>query len=494
MRSDPAVDERRRRRLAEIVADGAEHHGDLLRDSRGRRSACAPRRSPAACGPRRPLRDATPVPAGSRRARRARETAARRPPSSSASAKPIDGRARAQQQLLDLSPDPLGRAGRRAGCVRHSAVVPGSTANSKRAANWTARSTRRLSSRERPGIDGAEQCAARGRRRPSNGSRYSLGQRIPGDGVDREVAAARRLLERQRRIALDGESLVAAAGLRLAPGQRHVEAGDLVDGEALADGVDAAEAREQRLQAIRRRRRRPRRRCLCDGRPISRSRTQPPTISARPPSSRTARAIADRACSSRRGGRHRLLARCESHSRCSGTTGSILLRAAQRLIVTAWRHDPPRDARRTPDAGPARIHAQATPRSSRDRASRRTTRGCWRRCRRARTRSARRASPATAPAAVRGRLRESTPESRRPMGNAAPSTPPRAARSHSASVGSRSALPVRRAPRAIGRRVVPADADDRADRRRQRPGRSSRAARRAPWPSMKRAYSPRVTG
>ena len=30
-RSDAAVDKRRRRRLAEIVADGAEHHGDLLR-------------------------------------------------------------------------------------------------------------------------------------------------------------------------------------------------------------------------------------------------------------------------------------------------------------------------------------------------------------------------------------------------------------------------------------------------------------------------------
>ena len=36
---------------------------------------------------------------------------------------------------------------------------------------------------------------------------------------------------------------VAASGPRLAPRQRDVDAGNLVDGEALADGVDAAEPR-----------------------------------------------------------------------------------------------------------------------------------------------------------------------------------------------------------------------------------------------------------
>ena len=74
------------------------------------------------------------------------------------------------------------------------------------------------------------------------------GQRIPGDGVDGEVAPARRLVERQVRIARDREAAMPAAGLRLAARQRHVEARDLVDGEALADGVHAAERREQLLQ------------------------------------------------------------------------------------------------------------------------------------------------------------------------------------------------------------------------------------------------------
>jgi hypothetical protein len=45
-----------------------------------------------------------------------------------------------------------------------------------------------------------------------------VGQRIPADGVDREVAPARRLLEGHRRIAGDGEPFVPAAGLRLAAG------------------------------------------------------------------------------------------------------------------------------------------------------------------------------------------------------------------------------------------------------------------------------------
>ena len=117
------------------------------------------------------------------------------------------------------------------------------------------------------------------------------GQRIPGDRVDGEVAPPRRLLDRQRRIAGDGESLVPAAGLRLAPRQRHVDVADLVDGEALADGVDRPERSQHALQRVRRRRRRPRRRCPSTDAPSADRATQPPTTSARPPASRTARAI-----------------------------------------------------------------------------------------------------------------------------------------------------------------------------------------------------------
>ena len=52
------------------------------------------------------------------------------------------------------------------------------------------------------------------------------------------------------RIAGHDEAAVAAAGLRLAARQRHVDVADLVDLKALADRLDAAERLEQRAQPI----------------------------------------------------------------------------------------------------------------------------------------------------------------------------------------------------------------------------------------------------
>ena len=78
-----------------------------------------------------------------------------------------------------------------------------------------------------------------------------IGERIPGDGVDREVAAARRFLDRKVRIAGHLEAAMPASDLRFAPRQRDVEVRDLVDGEALADGVDGAERGEHVLEPIR---------------------------------------------------------------------------------------------------------------------------------------------------------------------------------------------------------------------------------------------------
>ena len=83
--------------------------------------------------------------------------------------------------------------------------------------------------------------------------------------------------------------------LRLAARQRDVDArlaraDHLVNGKALADGLDAAEGASSGrsspcgMPKISRSR-------SFDGWPSSRSRTQPPTISARPPASRTAAAI-----------------------------------------------------------------------------------------------------------------------------------------------------------------------------------------------------------
>ena len=98
--------------------------------------------------------------------------------------------------------------------------------------------------------------------------------------------------KRHRRIAFDGESFVSAPGLRFAPRQRDVDIAELVDRKCLADGLDAAERAQQGEQRLLRNaehldveilRRRFRRR----------SRTNPPTHSARPPASRTALAIRD---------------------------------------------------------------------------------------------------------------------------------------------------------------------------------------------------------
>ncbi len=76
-----------------------------------------------------------------------------------------------------------------------------------------------------------------------------VGQRIPGDGVDGEIAPAGGFDHAQVRIADDLEPPVAAARFRLPSREGDVEAGDLVDGEALADGVDGAEPGEQLAEA-----------------------------------------------------------------------------------------------------------------------------------------------------------------------------------------------------------------------------------------------------
>ena len=139
-------------------------------------------------------------------------------------------------------------------------------------------------------IDGAQDSRLADRERPSNGSRYSPVSGSKAIALIGEVAAARRVLDGHVGIALDGEAAMAAAGLRIAARQRDVDAADLVDREALADGVDRAEPCQQRRAADPRGRRRPRRRRPSARRPSSRSRTQPPTMSARPPARRRLRA------------------------------------------------------------------------------------------------------------------------------------------------------------------------------------------------------------
>src|ERR1044071_8347031 len=74
-------------------------------------------------------------------------------------------------------------------------------------------------------------------------------ERVFEDGVDGEVAAARGLFEGHGRVAFDVEAAVPAPRLALAPREAHVQIlPELVDGESLADDVDAAEAPEQLAQ------------------------------------------------------------------------------------------------------------------------------------------------------------------------------------------------------------------------------------------------------
>ena len=219
-RSDPAVDVRRRRGLAEIVADRAEHDRHLPR-GRDRRCARGPGRRPSACAPRR-------RPPGCHSGSCGQPTSA----SSSGNSRSMTpsrararGRGTAARQAGAASrsrPRPARPAGRRAGCQRHSASVAGSTCNSKRAANCSARSTRRLSSAKVSGIDGAEHARSRSSR-PSKGSRYSP---VSGSHEIALMVKSRRRAAScsgHRRIALHRESAVAAAGLRFAARQRHVE-------------------------------------------------------------------------------------------------------------------------------------------------------------------------------------------------------------------------------------------------------------------------------
>ena len=119
-------------------------------------------------------------------------------PSSSASAKPIEGRRRAEEQLLDLSPDPLRRqivernaAADRLGLGSSVELEPRRELDrpqhpqavvARRCCGSTARSSRR--SRSDAAVERIE---------------VLVGERIPGDGVDREVAPPRGFARRAAR-------------------------------------------------------------------------------------------------------------------------------------------------------------------------------------------------------------------------------------------------------------------------------------------------------
>ncbi len=76
-------------------------------------------------------------------------------------------------------------------------------------------------------------------------------QRIPRNGIDREIATPRGIRNRHRRIARDVEGFMAAADFRFTARQRHVDVADLEDLKTLADRRHAAVTLEQIAKSIR---------------------------------------------------------------------------------------------------------------------------------------------------------------------------------------------------------------------------------------------------
>ncbi len=162
---------------------------------------------------------------------------------------PADRRAlRAQHQLLEFAPDALVRQIVERDRAAERGGVGINRQRESRGELQGAQDTQAVVTKRR-GIDHAQ---ASGREVVTAVKRIDdvTGERVVRDRVDREVAAPRGLGERQRRIAFDAEAFVSAADFRLAPRQGHVHVAELVDGEALADGVDAAEGLEERPQSV----------------------------------------------------------------------------------------------------------------------------------------------------------------------------------------------------------------------------------------------------
>ena len=221
--------ERGRRRLAEVVADRAEHHGDRAAADRGRRSLARlvdhhqRVRPHVAFGmPLRLLLAADERPhLGQHAVDRRRGRARARSRSTAASA---------WSSSFSISPQ-IRSAGRSSSGMRaaqrRGVVVERRTRSARRTASRAARAgCRRRTSRDR------RRAAARRSRspRPSNGSSYAP---VSGSHAMALIVKSRR--RAASAIDIDGspcdlESLVPASALRLAARQRHVDVADVVSG------------------------------------------------------------------------------------------------------------------------------------------------------------------------------------------------------------------------------------------------------------------------
>ena len=128
--------------------------------------------------------------------------------------------------------------------ARHRARASSSRRKSRRAENCTGAEDAKTVVCKASGVDDPQQAPAEVAAAVER-VQVVVGQRIPGDRVDGEIAAAGGLLDRHRRVAGDVEPAVTATGLRFAAGKRHVDIAALVDLKALAHRFDATERLEQ---------------------------------------------------------------------------------------------------------------------------------------------------------------------------------------------------------------------------------------------------------
>ena len=155
---------------------------------------------------------------------------------------------RHEEQLLDLAPQPLGRQ-----VVERDGAAEGARLVIQRACETGGELHRAQHAQavvgERAWVDHA-QPARLEVGTATEGIEILVGERIPPDRVHREIPAARGVLEGHGRVARHRETGVAAAVLRLAAGQGHVDRAELVDGEGAADRLDASERAEHRRQVV----------------------------------------------------------------------------------------------------------------------------------------------------------------------------------------------------------------------------------------------------
>ncbi len=154
-----------------------------------------------------------------------------------------------QEKFFDFSPDPFGR----------KVVEPDPCAQLARSRiELELKASGELNRPEHaqavlwkgPGVDGPQH-PSRQILAAAVGIDVLAGEGIPGDRVDSEVPPPCGFFGAQIRIASDGEGPVASTDLRFGARERHVNIGDFVNSEALADGVDRSDRGQYLMQARR---------------------------------------------------------------------------------------------------------------------------------------------------------------------------------------------------------------------------------------------------